>query len=99
MRNPYTFEFYINSEVWDPRIRIHIRQGKKYATNIVFEEKEPGAISSPLMSLQREEAQDLVDQLYAQGIMPNMAKGSSGQLTAVQYHLEDMRKLVFKENK
>lgn len=92
-------EFYINSEVWDPRLKLHMRQGKAYATQITFEEKDPKVLSSPLMYLEREEAQQLVDQLYAQGIMPNMAKGSSGQLTAVQYHLEDMRKIVFKENK
>jgi hypothetical protein len=53
----------------------------------------------PSIFITLEKAQELCDSLYAIGIRPNQAKGSIGQLAAVQYHLEDMRKLVFREQK
>lgn len=43
-----------------------------------------------------EAAQQLVNSLWEVGIRPSAAKGSAGQLSAVQYHLEDMRKIAFK---
>ena len=47
--------------------------------------------------MSREEAQDLADQLYAANIRPSAAAGSTGQLEAIQYHLEDMRLLALKD--
>lgn len=44
-------------------------------------------------------AQQLMDDLWRCGLRPTEGKGSAGQLTATEYHLEDMRKLVFKEKK
>ncbi len=41
------------------------------------------------------EAQELMDSLWQCGVRPSEGTGSAGQLAAVQYHLEDMRKLVF----
>lgn len=40
-------------------------------------------------------AQQLMNDLWRCGMRPTEGKGSAGQLTAVQYHLEDMRRLVF----
>jgi hypothetical protein len=39
----------------------------------------------------------LVDELWICGVRPTEAAGSSGAIGAVKYHLEDMRRLVFKE--
>ena len=70
---------------------------RKVATEVAYSSQPfDGTIISPFLSLTREEAQELANQLYAVGIQPSQAKGSSGQLAAVSYHLEDMRKLVFK---
>jgi hypothetical protein len=41
------------------------------------------------------EAQILMDSLWDCGTRPSEGQGSAGQLAAVKYHLEDMRKLVF----
>jgi len=79
---------------------VEIRMGKDVgrhfhrAEPIVFKEYTQGEFSPPCMILQREEAQLLIDALYSVGLRPSQAAGSAGQLTAVQYHLEDMRKLV-----
>lgn len=66
------------------------------AVEINYAPHIPGSIITPFLHLTREEAQELANQLYAVGIQPSQAKGSTGQLAAVSYHLEDMRKLVFK---
>lgn len=48
------------------------------------------------LALNLAQAQELIDSLWQCGIRPSEGTGSAGQLAAVQYHLEDMRKLVFK---
>jgi|WetSurSiteA1Bulk_404760.scaffolds.fasta_scaffold173894_2 hypothetical protein len=40
-------------------------------------------------------SQKLMDMLWDTGIRPSAGSGSAGQLSSIQYHLEDMRKLVF----
>ena len=68
------------------------------ACNITFKEIEPEEYNDEcLLKLKPDEAQDLMDVLYAAGIRPSQAAGSAGQLDAVKYHLEDMRTLVLRE--
>lgn len=47
-----------------------------------------------LIQLTKEEATELMDELYRLGVRPTEV-GSAGQLAAIKYHLEDMRKLAF----
>lgn len=89
-------EFYIRQENWVDRISIRIREGNHHVVELVWKEIAIGSITDPALVLEIDEAQELMDQLYACGIRPSESKGSAGQLTAIQYHLEDMRKLVFK---
>jgi len=49
----------------------------------------------PTLRLTQESAQDLVNNLWDAGIRPIAAKGSSGQLEAVERHLKDMRHIAF----
>lgn len=51
---------------------------------------------APTVNLSREECQRLMDALWDAGFKPTGAQGSAGQLTAVQAHLEDMRRFAFK---
>lgn len=48
------------------------------------------------LSLQQDEAQQLMDDLWRCGLRPSEGSGSAGQLAATQSHLSDMRKLAFK---
>jgi len=48
-----------------------------------------------ILSLEPEAAEQLMDELWACGIRPSNGEGSTGQLAAVNRHLEDMKKLVF----
>jgi len=69
---------------------------------IVFRGNIPAGIEiDPTMSIQLEEAQQFMDELWRIGLRPSEGTGSAGSLAATQKHLEDMRKLTFQlmENK
>ena len=50
---------------------------------------------NPLLILEEDQAQQLMDALWAGGLRPTEGHGSAGQIGAVERHLEDMRKIVF----
>ena len=97
-----SLRFGLQTEIWNDSIAVRIGKGTvasgtfQVAYPIEFSDVEPGLHTAPMMHLTNSEAQDLADQLYACGISPSKLAGSTGQLAAVSYHLEDMRKLVFK---
>jgi hypothetical protein len=49
----------------------------------------------PTFAMSIQAAQMLMNDLWTCGIRPSNGQGSTGQLDAVQSHLEDMRRLVF----
>lgn len=53
------------------------------------------AWKEPAFTLQQEEAQALMDELWNAGIRPTEGTGSAGSMAAAQAHLADMRKIVF----
>lgn len=91
---------HLERPVWDDRIHFRILEkvGTDWhsAVSYKLEKHERGAVSQPFMFFNPEDAQELVNQLYALGIQPSKLNGSVGQLEAVNRHLEDMRTLVFK---
>ena len=96
-------ELYINRNVaWGDVYEVfmshkNIATGKRFIyTKPKLVEHDISSVPERLVMLDREEAQQLMDELWNAGIRPAGATGSIGQLSAVQYHLEDMRKLVFK---
>jgi hypothetical protein len=60
-----------------------------------FAEVPAGAPVDPTFSLQRDEAQELMDMLWSCGLRPTQGKSSAGQLDAVERHLADMRAIAF----
>jgi hypothetical protein len=91
------------SEPWYAGYKIGIfeigNDGKKaIVKSIEFEEIIDGAVypDSPPLHLNQESAQLLMNDLWFLGVKPSDGTGSTGQLEAVKYHLEDMRSLVFK---
>ena len=53
----------------------------------------------PSLHISLQSAQILMDELWNCGIKPAKYDGNKGQLKAVEYHLEDMRKIAFGELK
>lgn len=67
-----------------------------YGRPLVFDQPVSQGISiEHTFSLSIESAQLLMDDLWQAGIRPAEGHGSAGQLAAMKYHLEDMRRLVF----
>jgi hypothetical protein len=81
---------------WYAGVEILITKGK-HRCNLVPEEKEtPKYVQiEPSARLTMEQAQTLMDDLWASGLRPTEGAGSAGSLRATEKHLEDMRKLVF----
>lgn len=53
----------------------------------------------PTFRLTHSAAQHLFEQLWEMGCRPKDGTGNGGHIEAMKYHLEDMRKLVFKDQK
>ena len=71
-------------------------------TNAIFEkftEEDIGKDIEPFVKLGKEQAQLLMDDLWDCGIRPTEGTGSAGAMAATERHLEDMRRLVFKDSK
>jgi hypothetical protein len=94
-----TTDFFARRAFYKARIELHGVSGSQVAQPVTFAEVDPSEHQPPMLSLTPEAAQSLADALYDAGIRPTGAAGSAGQLAAVQYHLQDMRALVFKEGK
>lgn len=91
----------VQREIWSDSIAIRLGiktdGGFAVAMPVVMETVELGALTQPMVSLPFDAAQRLMDELWSSGCRPSQAIGSAGQVEAIKYHLEDMRKLVFKE--
>jgi hypothetical protein len=98
------YKFGVQRELWSDNITIRIgypsENGVFYcAKPITMEATDIGALIEPCLSLRMEEAQLLMDNMWDAGVRPSQSVGTAGQLDATKYHLEDMRRLVFKDRK
>lgn len=60
-------------------------------------ENDDRHIKDPTFSFNREEAQSLLDALWKEGLRPTDHADPSGEIQRISDHLQDMRRLVFKE--
>lgn len=65
------------------------------AQPLVFKNEDDNTAIEPSVTLSLEDAVSLMTELWNAGIRPAEV-GTTGELAALKYHLEDMRKLVFK---
>lgn len=70
-------------------------------TFTMIDRNDPQSMDRPLalFTLSQKELQYLMDSMWRKGIRPSNGEGSVGEIGALKYHLEDMRKLVFKEKR
>lgn len=65
-----------------------------------IDKNELHSVSIPVVAhFEREDLVQLMDELWEMGIRPSNGECSVGEIGALKYHLEDMRKLIFKEKK
>ena len=62
-----------------------------------FKDERDGKIVPPTMEIHRDLMQAIVDAAYLNGFKPTTMPESAQELSAVKYHLEDMRKIAFKK--
>lgn len=67
---------------------------KQITTPACFYTAPVGQVTSPHMRFNKGEAQNLLNALWDAGIRP-IVESTTGQIAAISYHLEDMRKLAF----
>jgi hypothetical protein len=75
----------------------HGRGSHSMAKMITMEEKKEGQFISPFLTLQRDTVQNIFNQMWSLGFRPKDGTGNSGHMDAMKNHLEDMRRLVFRE--
>lgn len=63
--------------------------------NITVRTVGAGERVDPAFTLNIDDAQTLMDDLWRAGLRPTEGAGSAGSLAATERHLEDMRRLVF----
>ena len=80
---------------WWHGIDILFRHGNAVGEPLTMKEGEPGEMVEPTVRLEREQAQVLMDDLWACGIRPTEGMGSAGSLRATEKHLKDMRTIAF----
>jgi hypothetical protein len=59
-----------------------------------FVKLEMGAFADPMLKLEQEDAQLLMDELWQAGLRPSEGTGSAGALAATERHLKDMQTIV-----
>ena len=67
------------------------------ATNITMNTIQDGYDISPVCNIDKNAAQQLMDDLWQCGLRPTEGAGSAGSLAATKKHLDDMRKIVSKQ--
>lgn len=92
--------FNIERQPWNDGFALRIaskgERGELYgAMPVIMTERQPGAVINPALHLSCDEAQALMDELWAAGLRPTEGSGSAGSLAATQQHLADMRKIAF----
>lgn len=88
-----------HSAPWHMAIELSIFSDdrKTRVKEIVLEERDQNFEHAPSFSLDLDQAQTLMDDLWHSGIRPTNGSGSAGAMRAVERHLEDMRTLVFQK--
>ena len=97
------WKFDVQRQLWSDSIAI--RAGMEtdggrllVAQPMVLEIAEKGSLIRPMAELPWEAAQLLMDSMWSAGLRPSQSISSTGQAEAIKYHLEDMRRLVFKDS-
>ena len=83
---------------WHQAVDFLIRDGKMVGSMSLLEISDLGSVINPTFSVDYTAAQTLMDDLWNVGLRPTSGS-CSGSLAAVENHLKDIQKLVFKNFK
>jgi hypothetical protein len=94
-------EFFFERRAYRGGYHVYGRVGDADIQTLTLKKEEhPDLAPGPhFMTLSEDDMQAMFNQMWALGFRPLDGTGNSGHIAALEYHLEDMRKLVFKEKK
>jgi hypothetical protein len=75
------------------------KRGVSVAKPLEFEPLSQGSFITPTLVISTEQTQELFNELWRIGYRPKDGTGNSGHIEAINRHLDDMRRLVFKDKK
>ena len=88
-------------ELWSDSIQLAVFHldfdgGQSVAEPLTMREIKQGeTIGDPTLTLSRDEAQALMDELWNCNLRPREGTGSAGMLAATERHLADMKAIAF----
>lgn len=93
-------ELMARREDWSEGISLYLRQrtvgiGDSVAAPVTMVKREPGSLVEPMLRLEIQAAQQLMDELWQCGLRPTEGTGSAGSLKATENHLADMKRIAF----
>ena len=88
-----------HKSLWANAVEFAIIDKGSFATHISMQSIEPGKQVEPVIKLDVEYAQELMDSLWSCGLRPSEGTGSAGALAATQNHLKDLQKIVYNQLK
>lgn len=92
----------VQNPAWfnDFGLQIFDRENKFIGKELVLEKAEEGyRLPYVVEQINKQQLINLIDQLWNIGIRPSNGAGDANAMEAIKYHLEDFRRLVFKEKK
>lgn len=71
---------------------------RKYVASLAWKEQSENDVYfvDPTVRLSMENAQTLMDDLWASGVRPTEGNGSAGAMRAAERHIADLRQIAFK---
>jgi hypothetical protein len=70
---------------------------RRYVATVVWREVNENEVCfDHTVRLAMENAQELMDDLWASGVRPTEGNGSAGAMRAAERHIDDLRKIAFK---
>ena len=92
-------EFMARRQDWNSGIALYFRQrtvgnDSMVADRISLVKHAPGTIAEPMMLIEIQQAQQLMDELWQCGLRPSEGTGSAGSLAATERHLKDMQTIA-----
>ena len=80
---------------WGDEIAFLVSCDNSVVTVLEFEKREKYTQSEPTFSMSHESAQELMNDLWKEGLRPKNASDYHGEMKATERHLRDLQKLVF----
>ena len=82
-------------EAFDVQVREYQDDDMLVATDIAMAKHAEGMVLPTTFQMSAAAGQELMDNLWAEGLRPNVERGREGETLRLEHHLADMRRIAF----